>query len=61
MARLTKAELKRIEAAAKREFPSDPALQQVHIARRILSREAELEGLTFLQYVRKLNARKAAR
>ena len=41
---------KRIEA----EFPEDPALQQVHIARKIIAREAELEGLSFLEYVKSL-------
>ena len=58
MAKLSRAELKRIRDAVKREFPEDPALQRVHIARRILSREAELEGMSFLDYVRKVNAEK---
>jgi hypothetical protein len=57
-ARLSKAEMNRIKAAVRREFPGDPALQRVHIARRILSREAELEGMTFLDYVRKVNSEK---
>jgi len=34
------------------EFPDDPALQQVHIARKIISREAELEGINFLEYIK---------
>jgi len=58
MGKLSKAEMKRIISTVKREFPHDPALQQVHIARKILSREAELEGLSFLEYVRKVAARK---
>lgn len=58
MARISKAEMKKIEAAVRREFPDDTALQQVHIARRVLSREAELEGMTFLDYVRKVNSEK---
>jgi len=36
------------------EFPDDPALQQVHIARKIVAREAESEGLSFLQYIKLL-------
>ena len=39
------------------EFPEDPALQQVHIARKIIAWEAELEGLTFLEYVKSLGRR----
>ena len=58
MSRLSKAEMRKMEAAIRREFPGDPALQQVHLARRILSKEAELEGMTFLEYVRKVNSEK---
>lgn len=39
--------MKDMRAAVKKEFPNDPALQQVHIARKILSRKAEKEGLSF--------------
>lgn len=55
MARITKAEMKKIRAAAEKEFPNDTALQQVHIARKILSRKAELEGLSFGEYIMKGN------
>jgi hypothetical protein len=58
MPKLSRTEMKRIRDAVRREFPGDPALQRVHIARRILSREAELEGMSFLDYVRKVNAEK---
>jgi hypothetical protein len=34
------------------EFPNDPALQNVHIARKIIAKEAELEGLSFLEYIK---------
>jgi len=82
MARITKAERKKIEAAVHKEFPNDPALQQVHIARKILSRElrtpagvrsfpnfahmrceirdAELEGLSFGEYIMKRHRRKTS-
>jgi hypothetical protein len=60
MARITKAERKKIEAAVEKEFPNDPALQQVHIARKILSRKAELEGLSFGEYIMKRHRRKSS-
>ena len=41
------------------DFPNDPALQQVHIARKILSREAEKEGLSFGEYIMKRSKRKS--
>ena len=50
--------MKRIRDDVRREFPEDPAMQRVHLARRILSKEAELEGMSFLEYVRKVNAEK---
>ena len=36
MAKLRRAEMKRIRDDVRREFPEDPAMQRVHIARRIL-------------------------
>jgi len=42
-----------IKKEIEKEFPEDPALQQVHIARKLLAREAELEGLSFIEYVRR--------
>jgi len=35
-----------------KEFPEDPALQQIHIARKIIAKEAELKGLTFFEYIK---------
>jgi hypothetical protein len=46
-------DIKRIVRAAEEEFPNDPALQQIHFARGIITKEAELEGLSFADYVRK--------
>ncbi|MCL0094801.1 hypothetical protein M1N58_02770 [Dehalococcoidales bacterium] len=39
------------------EFPDDPALQQVHIARKTIAKEAESEGLSFLEYIKLLGKR----
>jgi hypothetical protein len=52
MTRITEKEVKKIRKMVENEFPDDPALQQVHIARKIISREAELEGLSFLEYIK---------
>jgi hypothetical protein len=60
MARITKAERRKIEAAVEKEFPNDPALQQVHIARKVLARKAELEGLSFGEYIMKRHRRKTS-
>jgi hypothetical protein len=60
MARITKAERRKIEAAVEKEFPNDPALQQVHIARKVLARKAELEGLSFGEYIMKRHRRKSS-
>ncbi len=35
-----------------REFPGDPALQQIHIARKLISREAKEKGLSFQEYIK---------
>ena len=57
MKRITKMELAEIRKTVEKEFPGDPALQQVHIARRIIAKEAAHAGLSVAEYV-KLLARK---
>ena len=34
-----------------KEFPDDPALQQIHIARKIISQEAEQRGLSYFEFL----------
>jgi len=34
------------------ELPEDPGLQQIHIARKIIAKEAELKSLTFFEYIK---------
>jgi len=54
MGEITEEEMIDIRKKAEEEFPDDPALQQVHIARKILAKEAELAGLSFVEYIRSL-------
>jgi hypothetical protein len=50
-ARVSKADITRITRAVKKEFPGDWALQQVHIWRGMLTREAELMRMDFGDYI----------
>ncbi len=52
---IKESDLKEIQISAEKEFPEDDALQQVHIARKILAKEAEVEGLSFIEYIMSLN------
>jgi len=54
MIKITEKEIEGIKKMVEVEFPDDPALQQVHIARKIIAKEAELEGLSFLEYIKSL-------
>ena len=51
-----KERIKEIKKEIEKEFPSDFALQQVHIARKLLSEEAKEKKMNFLEYV-KMQAR----
>lgn len=53
MGKIEGKDLEEIKRLVEDEFPQDPALQQVHIARKILAREARLEGLSFFEYVKR--------
>lgn len=52
MSKIRDHEIEEIKKLVEKEFPDDPALQQVHIARKILAKEAEQEGLGFLEYIK---------
>ena len=47
-------DIEEIKKGVKEEFPDDPALQQVHIARKIIAKEAEYKGPSFLEYIKSL-------
>ncbi|NVM31377.1 MAG: hypothetical protein HWN65_21235 [Candidatus Helarchaeota archaeon] len=46
--------IKEIKKKAEEEFQEDPALQQIHIARKIIAKEAEIEGLSYIEYIKKV-------
>ena len=48
--KITEEELEEIKKMVE-EFPHDPALQQVHMASKIIAKEAEHEGLSYLEYI----------
>ena len=45
-------EIEKIRREVEREFPNDPAMQQVHIARKIIAKKAKKKGLTYLEYIK---------
>ena len=49
---LLKKDLESIHDEVKREFPGDPALQQIHLARKIIAMEARSKEMTFGEYIR---------
>jgi septal ring factor EnvC (AmiA/AmiB activator) len=54
LAPLSENELAAVRAEVEKEFPFDPALQQVHMARKIISREADELGISYIEYVNQL-------
>ncbi|NIP33284.1 MAG: hypothetical protein GWN97_00385 [Thermoplasmata archaeon] len=46
MTEVDEAEIEEIRREVMEDFPDDPALQQVHMARRILALEAQKQGKT---------------
>ncbi len=49
---LEKEELEKIRKEIEREFPNDFALQQIHIARKIIAKEAEMKGFSYFDYIK---------
>ncbi len=45
-------ELEYFKKEIEREFKNDPALQQIHIARKIISMEARERGLSFTEFIK---------
>ncbi|MCL0037228.1 hypothetical protein M1N15_01215 [Dehalococcoidia bacterium] len=57
MSKIKEKDVEEIRRMVVEEFPDDPALQQVHIARKTIAKEAEAEGLSFLEYIKLLGKR----
>ena len=51
---LKEEDIDKIRKDVELEFPDDLALQQVHIARKIIAKEAEIKGLKYLDYIKLL-------
>ena len=49
--KIKKEKMRKIIKEVKWEFPDDFALQQVHIARKVLAEEAKEKGMSFEEYV----------
>ena len=47
-------DLEEIQRLAAAEFPNDPAMRQVHVARKLIAQEAKRKGMTLLEYVASL-------
>lgn len=54
MYKIKKEDIEEIKKEVEKEFPNDPALQQVHIARKIIAKEAQLKGLSYIKYIKLL-------
>ena len=52
MSKIKEKDIQKITKMVEQEFPEDPALQQIHIARKIIAKEAELNGITFFEYIK---------
>lgn len=52
MSKITEKDIEEIRKIVEKEFPDDPALQQVHIARKIIAKEAKDAGLSYLEYIK---------
>ena len=49
---MEKERVEEIKRDVEREFPNDFALQQVHIARKLLAEEAKEKGINFWEYIK---------
>lgn len=49
--KISSEEIKQIQEMVEKEFPDDPALQEVHFARKVIAREAQSSGQSYFQYI----------
>jgi len=50
---LSENELKKIRDDVEKEFPHDMALQEVHIAQKIIAKEMKESGCSYYEYIQK--------
>lgn len=61
MAGISTEEMNKIKRAVEKEFPHDMALQQIHIARKIIAHEAKQKGLSYYEYLRSFDKDRKSR
>ena len=49
---IDKKKLEKIKKEVEKEFPNDDALQQIHIARKLISIEAKAKGMSLIEYIK---------
>ena len=52
---MDKKEVEKIQKEIEKEFPHDHALQQIHMARKILAKEEESKGMTYLEHIKSVS------
>jgi len=51
---LSAQEITSLRLMIEQEFPFDAALQEVHLARKVMARQAEILGLSYFEYLKQL-------
>jgi hypothetical protein len=55
---LSAQEISSLRLMIEQEFPFDAALQEVHLARKVMARQAEILGLSYFEYLKQLAQQK---
>ena len=55
---LSAQEITSLRLMIEQEFPFDAALQEVHLARKVMARQAEMLGLSYFEYLKQLAQQK---
>ncbi|MBU1627102.1 hypothetical protein KKB18_07005 [bacterium] len=57
MKKITAKEISNVKKQMAMEFPNDPAMQEVHVVRKILAKEAELNKMRYIEYVKSFGSK----
>jgi len=49
--KVPKKEIQKIKKEIEKEFPEDPMLQEIHIARKVIAYQAKKAGMSYIQYI----------